>query len=184
MPRRRLVRLLVVAAIVVGALWAVDRWLLAFVRAGTVAMAPAVASGDEVVALRPAYRFSAPGRGDLVVVHPNGRGAAALALPGVSTSVRVRRVVGLPGEWIRARYGHVDVCRHGNRDCRRLDEPYASHVPAPFGPVLVPAGRYYLLADDRSSLDDSRTWGPVARSQIVGRALVVIWPLDRLRLLL
>jgi signal peptidase I len=63
-----------------------------------------------------------------------------------------------------------------------LHEPYlAAAHPPDFGPIKIPAGRYFMLGDNRAASLDSRTWGPIAKSQMIGRAFMVWWPLTRLR---
>ena len=49
--------------------------------------------------------------------------------------------------------------------------------------AAVAARSYYLLGDNRRTSCDSRQFGPVSRAEIVGRAVAVVWPLGRLRIL-
>jgi signal peptidase I len=85
----------------------------------------------------------------------------------------IKRVVGLPGDTIEIKDGVVFV------NGAKLDEPY---VPAEyqdhrsFDKRIVPAGQYYVLGDHRSSSNDSRIWGFVARNEIYGKAVFVYWP--------
>ena len=50
-------------------------------------------------------------------------------------------------------------------------------------PYRVPAGGYFVMGDNRQDSDDSRYWGPVPSSYIVGRAFVRLWPVSRAGLL-
>lgn len=52
-----------------------------------------------------------------------------------------------------------------------------------FGPVVVPAGHYFAIGDNRDRSFDSRFWGPLPDKNLKGRALVLYWPLSRLRLI-
>jgi signal peptidase I len=89
----------------------------------------------------------------------------------------VKRVVGMPGDRIAIRAGRV--IRNG----RPAREPFA--VACGGGPacdleeIAVPAGHYFLMGDNRGNSDDSRYWGPVPRSQIIGHAIATFWPPNR-----
>jgi signal peptidase I len=52
-----------------------------------------------------------------------------------------------------------------------------------FGPVTVPAGEYFVMGDNRCDSSDSRLYGPITKSEIVGRVFAIVWPLKRARLL-
>ena len=131
--------------------------------------------GDRVIANRLAYRFGDPERGQIVVFDapPNaercGRGDAG--------STFVKRIVGLPGEVISERNGIVYV------DGDRLDEPYVD--PSLRGnetgrwPHIAP-GHYFVLGDNRTHSCDSRTWGTVPRSSLIGPVVLTYWPPARI----
>jgi signal peptidase I len=93
-----------------------------------------------------------------------------------SGSTFVKRVVGLPGDSIAVRNGHV--IRNG----KPVSEPYASSCTGPecnLAAITVPRGDYFLMGDNRGNSDDSRYWGPVPRDWIIGEAFVSYWPLGR-----
>jgi signal peptidase I len=99
-----------------------------------------------------------------------------------SRRVFVKRIIGLPGDWVKARHGHVSICTGpGGSGCVPLDEPYVRGTTQQFGPIAVPTGRYFVMGDNRSSSLDSRIWGPVPRSQLLGRAFGLAWPPLRIR---
>lgn len=91
----------------------------------------------------------------------------------------VKRVVGLPGDEVFIEAGRVYV------NGEPLDEPYVEHDDqSDFGPVIVPEDRLFFLGDNRPNSSDSRrSLGFVATEQLVGRAAVIIWPLDHSRFL-
>ncbi len=153
-------------------------------------MEPQLTAGDRVVVSRLAYGLHEPRRGDVVVfddptapavadgsVLPIRLGREALEALGV---VRprgrelIKRVVGLPGETVEARDGHVHV------DGRYLVEPYLTDtVTADFDPVLVPEGHVFVMGDNRGNSKDSRIFGPVPSELVVGRAIGLVWPPGR-----
>lgn len=89
----------------------------------------------------------------------------------------VKRVIGLPGESVQAVNGTVFVDGHA------LSEPYVSKAcdgTRDFGPTKVPAGDVFVMGDNRCDSSDSRVFGPIATSTIIGRAFVIVWPLPRI----
>jgi signal peptidase I len=85
------------------------------------------------------------------------------------------------GEWIQARGGHVQVCQASPpKRCRTLREPYVSSPQANFGPIHIPKDGYFMMGDNRANSDDSRVWGPVKKSQLIGRVFMIYWPLTRI----
>jgi signal peptidase I len=88
----------------------------------------------------------------------------------------VKRVIGLPGETIEIVNGQVMV------DGKAITEPYlkepaeAENIP----PVVLGAGQYYVMGDNRNNSADSRQHGPVANAEIRGRVTRKFWPMQAL----
>lgn len=125
---------------------------------------------DRVLVDKLSYRFRSPERGEVVVFDR----PANLAVP---EDRLIKRVIGLAGETVSGHDGAVWI---GDR---RLDEPYvnpACNGTADFGAVTVPAGRVFVMGDNRCNSLDGRVFGPIEESAIVGRAFLIIWPLGRL----
>ena len=129
---------------------------------------------DRVIANRLAYRFRDPERGDIVVFEAPT--TADRCGPSDGGSAFVKRIIGLPGEVVSEREGVI----HINGD--RLVEPYIR--PSRRGrethnwPRVAP-GRYFVLGDNRMRSCDSRTWGTVSRSSLIGPVVVTYWPPSR-----
>lgn len=142
-----------------------------FVRAPQVSglsMAPLIASGEVVVINTAAYKIGSVSRGD-IVAFTHDRGAPIVYL---------KRVVGMPGETVEVKHGFVYV------DGRLLPEPYVRYRDDRSVPALtLPAGQYYVLGDNRTNSDDSRDWGGVSSSEMIGKAAIGIWPPSHLGLL-
>ena len=129
-------------------------------------MQPNLYQGYRVMIERVSYRFHLPRRGDIVVADRPGEGIAL-----------IKRVMGLPGETIEVREGHVIV------DGQLIEEPWVSHYGGPdHGPEEVPEGCVFILGDNRRVSRDSRAIGPVALSTIEGRVWLVYWPPGEIRL--
>jgi signal peptidase I len=127
---------------------------------------------DRVFANRLAYRVRDPERGEIVVLE-----APPLAERcGPSDFTFVKRIVGLPGELVSERKGVIYI------NGKRLIEPYVD--PSRRGhengtwPRVAP-GHYFVLGDNRVHSCDSRTWGTVSRSSLIGPVVLTYWPPGR-----
>ncbi len=117
------------------------------------------------------YPFSMPERGDIVVFE----------YPNDINKDYIKRVVGLPGETVDIRDGHVYI------DGTLLEEPYLDHETycgsgkaCSRGPVAVPEGTVFVMGDNRSNSSDSREWGPLELEHIIGQAWILYFPLDQI----
>lgn len=120
---------------------------------------------DRVIANRLAYRFSSPKRGQIVVFHAP---AHACGIGGTF----VKRLIGLPGDTVAEQNGYISI------NGKPLREPY---VDLKLRDTMtstwhVPAGRYFFMGDDRVHSCDSRMWGTVPKSSLVGPVLFTYWP--------
>jgi signal peptidase I len=123
-------------------------------------MLPRIQSDEYVLINALAYRLGPPQRNDIVAFR-HERSARAVYL---------KRVIGIPGDRIAIERGTVYL------NGVALAEPYANRDTRSFGAVLVPRDAYYVLGDNRANSDDSRAWGFVPASDLIGRALFGVWP--------
>jgi len=178
--------LVLILAAALGLWYITNGWIVKPYRIPSASMEPTLQIGDRVLVNRFIYHFHDPRRGDIVVFHPPGRGDAAIDGATTEASVYfIKRVVGLPGETIEGRGGHVLICKAPNVGCHILKEPYLTQTAAPqnFGPVQIPPDHYFMMGDNRGISEDSRVWGTLPRSYIIGEAFLTYWPLDRIRTL-
>jgi signal peptidase I len=90
----------------------------------------------------------------------------------------VKRLIGLPGDEVRIQEGVVWL------NGRQLDEPYVvNHDTRSMQTIIVPADSVFVLGDNRPASADSRYFGPVPRSKLLGQAIVRYWPLDTFSIL-
>jgi signal peptidase I len=157
-------------------------------------MQPQLNPGDRVLVSKLSYDLHSVHRGDVVVFEAPGRPATnrsnvvvkvvrgflqAIGVAQPSTEDYIKRVIALPGETVETRNGEVWV------NGTPLDEPYLSPQargrpgPAIAAPVKVPADALWVMGDNRSNSQDSRYFGSIRRSKVVGRAILRIWPFGR-----
>jgi signal peptidase I len=126
---------------------------------------------DYLIADKIAYRLHAPQRGDIIILRP----------PTDDSKDFIKRVIALPGERLLIRDGVVYINGH------RLIEPYLPEAWTVFSNWLGPSGspdgsvippnEYFVMGDNRNRSQDSRTFGPIGRDRIDGRAWFRIWPI-------
>jgi signal peptidase I len=139
-------------------------------------------SSDRVLACRICLDFRSPSRGDIVVFNTPTDAAAKCGEGGTF----VKRVIGLPGDTIREDdNGFIWVKSAGANEFVKLKEPYltASRRLADsqhFGQVWKAGNGYFMMGDNRPESCDSRAWGSVPRSKLIGTVFFVYWPPDRI----
>lgn len=172
--------LVIVGAIVLALV--VKTFLLQAFFIPSLSMYPTLKEGDRVLVNKLSYRLHDVNRGD-VIVFERPASETSSTIPDL-----IKRVVGLPGESISFVDGGVYI------DGKRLEESYlsdgtvttSSNAPNKCTaevPCVVPAGQVWVMGDNRSDSKDSRYFGPIDQSTIVGRAFVTVWPLGRFSLL-
>ena len=143
-----------------------------FIPSGS--MEPTLKIGDRILVDKLSYHFHGVGRGDIIVFKTPPAEVGKCAGPPVPDLVK--RVIGLPGEEISSRGNTVLI------NGRPLAEPWLPrHDPLgqPITPTRIPANRYFVMGDNRANSCDSRDWGLVPRSSIVGRVVAVFWPFSQ-----
>jgi signal peptidase I len=141
--------------------------LSARVRVENVSMKPTLQPGEFLLVNRVAYKLGEPDIGDIVVFHA----------PGGSELDYIKRVIGVPGDEVRVEDGTVFVNE------QPLYESYIAEEPNYTGSWTIPTGSYFVLGDNRNNSSDSHLWGFVPEEDLVGRALLIYWPLDQFTLL-
>lgn len=131
----------------------------------TASMENTICIGDRIVAWRPAYLFSEPERGDVII----------FPYPDDESQDYVKRIIALPGETVEIRAGKVYI---DNAE-EPLREDYLKEEPCgDAGPFEVPEKAYFVMGDNRNSSLDSRYWTHkfVHREDIIGKVLFKYYP--------
>lgn len=131
-------------------------------------MEPNFPNGEYLLTDKVTYRFGEPKRGDVIV----------FKAPGAEGDEYIKRIIGLPGEGVSVRNGRVYI------NGKEIKETYIPDINPTYGgnflpentSFTVPEGSYFVLGDNRLHSSDSRSFGPVTRDKITGRAWLVYWP--------
>jgi signal peptidase I len=192
---RGLIELVVTVAVAIGVALLVQAFIVKPYKIPSGSMIPTLTIGQRILVNR---LDTKPALGNVVVFHPP---AGAITGDGIcgssdqgggkpqacdkdygsqSSQTFVKRVVGLPGDHLKILNGkvirdgveergsYIQPCNSGPADCNFPTE------------ITVPRGDYYMMGDNRGDSLDSRFWGPVPQSSIVGVAVASYWPIDRI----
>ena len=189
-PLATLAELLIIGAVALALAEGVQAAVVKPFKIPSASMEPTLTIGQRVLVNRIIYRLHPPSRDDIVVFHPPTSlecgVPAQVSQPCPRSNLQpastyfIKRVVGLPGERISIRDGHPVI------NGRELtDEPFIlpcvdmpeCNLPTP---IVVPRGDVFVMGDNRGNSDDSRFWGPVPDSWIIGEAFLSYWPPSRI----
>ena len=154
-------------------------------------MIPTLLVDDRVMVSKLSYSLGEPERGDVVVFEnpyapddvsesiPEKVVRATLEALGIRTSANddlIKRIIALGGETIEIRDNQIFI------DGQVLDEPYLRDgvVMTDFGPRRLAADELFVMGDNRNESSDGRVFGPIPAEDVIGEAVIRIWPLDRL----
>jgi signal peptidase I len=203
-----LVELVVIVAFALGLALLIQAFIVKPYKIPSGSMEPTLKIEQRVLVDRIGMHFGGPSVGDIVVFHPPqgadqqicgsvlqaphivsyGGAPCSAPVPKQASVNFIKRVVAGPGEWIYVEEGHAYTAKSRQGPFRREHDPYI----APCGaspecnfrtPIEVPAGHWFMMGDNRGNSDDSRFWGPVPTSWIIGVAFATYWPPDRVGLL-
>jgi signal peptidase I len=196
--------LIVTVAVAVGLALLIQAFLVKPYRIPSGSMIPTLEIGQRILVNR---LDTSPGLYDVVVFHPPAGADPGVAICGdskqgpesaatngsnpiaaqpcdeptaqESAQTFVKRVVGLPGDHLLIKSGHVYL--NGVEEKGSYVQPCTVPQDCTFREsIKVPAGDYYMMGDNRGESDDSRYWGPVPQKWIIGVAFATYWPIDRI----
>ena len=195
-----LVELATVLVAAIGLAFLIQALLIKPFQIPSESMVPTLTIGQRVLVNRVGTHLGAPELGDVLVFHPpaaatndqQGMGPDALcgivpqagepcALPTSRASGQnfIKRVVGRPGDTIAVVGDHV--IRNGRRQAEPFIEAKCNGgIGANFPTAIrIPPGHWFMMGDNRECSQDSRYWGPVPTSWVVGQAFATYWPPSR-----
>jgi signal peptidase I len=163
--------IVVVVAVLVSLLIRTFVFQTFFIPSGS--MEPTLQVGDRIIVSKLSVEFGTIHTGDILVFKAP---AAVASVCGDNVADLVKRVIGLPGQHLTSKGNTIYV------NGKPLAQPW-SHVSTlgrAIGNVTVAKNHYFMMGDNESDSCDSRFWGSIPRSSVIGKAFVRIWPLSRL----
>lgn len=137
--------------------------MVARVRVLNISMIPTLEPGELVMVNKLAYKLGELQRGDIIIFHYD------------ESEDYVKRLIGLPGDEVEVKNGIVYIS-----GVPRI-ETYLNEVPTYTGAWVVPEGKVFVLGDNRNASSDSHNWGFVSQEEIMGRAVMIYWPPEKIR---
>ncbi len=129
-------------------------------------MEPTFHTNEYLIVDQLSYELGEPHRGDVIV----------FKYPLLPSRFFIKRVIALPGETIRINNNEVFIKKVGEDEFTPLDEPYVEFPKESFVEMTLSQDEYFVMGDNRAASLDSRTWGPLKESFIVGKAFVRLFP--------
>jgi signal peptidase I len=172
--RRGLIEWLLVVIAAVAVSFLVRTFVVQEYSIPSGSMRPTLYIGNRILVNKLSVDFGTINVGDIVVFKAP---PAVARLCGDDYPDLVKRVIGVPGDVLNTVGNTIYV------NGVKLDQRW-SHFPSlgvngAIHDVTVPAGRYFMMGDNHADSCDSRTWGTVPRSDIIGKVFLKIWPLSQ-----
>jgi signal peptidase I len=130
-------------------------------------MDPTFKNGEYLIVDQLSYRFKTPERGSVII----------FKYPLDTSKYFIKRVIGLPGETVLIKKGVVTIKNSAHPNGFTLDEPYIKLPKQDDFTTTLDSGNYFVMGDNRFGSADSRLWGSLPSSDIIGRPVVRLFPL-------
>ncbi len=149
-------------------------------------MEPTFFTKDYLIVDELSYRLGSPQRGQVTIFKfPGPEGETIAERDAASKDVKyfIKRIIGLPGETVDIKNGVVTIKNAANPDGFTLDEPYVQFPKETTMSRTLAADEYFVMGDNRDKSYDSRSWGPVKREYLVGKAFLRLYPIGKASIL-
>lgn len=158
-------------------------------------MHPTMIEGDRIFVERFSRFYTTPKRGDIMVFYPPFEEIKTDPVSIISRLTGffckdiayIKRVIGMPGDKFEVKTAD-DGDYHVFINDKIIEEPYIlskeDYIPCTgemfCGPAQIPSGHYFMMGDNRGNSQDSRFWGLLPKERLIGKAVFLFWPLNRL----
>jgi signal peptidase I len=194
------IELVVIVALALALALGIQAWVVKPYQIPSGSMEPTLDIGQRVLVNRFIYHLHEPKIGNIVVFHPpegaeSGSECGVLVkkmqplesgmpcpkpTPGESSQTFIKRIVAVGGDKLSIKDGHPVV-----NGVEKSEESYINPCGGGYEcnlpkTITIPPGSFFMMGDNRGESDDSRYWGPVPKSWIIGEAFATYWPPDRI----
>ena len=138
-----------------------------FIVSGS-SMVPTFENGQYLIVDEITYRFQEPKRGDVVIFR----------YPNDTKKFLIKRIIGLPGETVDVKKEETIITNNENPNGFNLDQSYVANHSEDNSHIALKNDEYFVMGDNRSGSSDSRSWGPVQKKLLVGRAFLRLLPVN------
>ena len=143
-----------------------------FIVSGS-SMVPTFENGDYLIVDKISYELGTPQRDDVVVFR----------YPGNTTKFFIKRIIGLPNETVDIKGTDVTITNAEHPEGFKLLQPFVKNTMINDTHFVLKGDEYFVMGDNRSASSDSRYWGAVKRSLLVGRAFLRLLPVNKINVL-
>ncbi|HRY30990.1 MAG TPA: signal peptidase I [Candidatus Paceibacterota bacterium] len=140
-----------------------------FVVSGS-SMSPTFENGEYLIVDQLSYNFSEPARGDVIIFR----------YPINPEKFFIKRIIGLPGDTVKIDGNEVLIKNAANPEGISLDQSFVVFSQETSLEITLADDNYFVMGDNRAASLDSRSWGPLKRDLIVGRAFIRLWPFNKI----
>lgn len=127
-------------------------------------------TGEYLIVDQLSYELNNPERGEVII----------FKYPLKPSRYFIKRIIGLPGETVKIDGLTVQIKEVGSEEFFTLDEPYIEFEKESFSEVTLGEDEYFVMGDNRMASLDSRSWGPLKESFIIGKAFIRLFPVSKI----
>lgn len=133
-------------------------------------MSPTFETGHYLIIDKISYTFNAPNRYDVIV----------MKFPEDTSRDFIKRIIGLPGETVQIKDGVVTIINAANPTGFKLDQSFVAYPKLDNSTITLSLNEYFVMGDNRAGSYDSRAWGPLPKSDIIGKPLLRLYPINQI----
>lgn len=133
-------------------------------------MSPTFETGHYLIIDKISYKFNPPKRDDVIV----------MKFPEDTSRDFIKRIIGLPGETVQIKDGVVTIINAANPKGFKLNESFVKYPKLDNTTITLSLNEYFVMGDNRAGSYDSRVWGPLPKSDIIGKPLLRLYPINQI----